>query len=42
VEYTTSQLTDMFENLNTRVFNEMEAMRKQIAELQAALQQQTR
>ena len=33
VEYSNSQLTDMFERLNDRVVKEMEALRKEIEEL---------
>jgi hypothetical protein len=35
VEYNSSQLTDMFERLNTRVMTQMDDMKRQIAELQA-------
>ena len=35
VEYNASQLTDMFERLNTRVMTQMDDMKRQIANLQA-------
>ena len=35
VEYNSSQLTDMFERLNTRVMTQMDDMKRQIAKLQA-------